>query len=672
MYPENNLLAYVIYIVFFLGMMALFAYLIYRRVTIIRKGEPKNRYDQIGKRLWLTFKVVLGQTRILNPRFWDGGIAHAFIFWGFVVLLINSTNVIFGGLIPGFHFPFLAPGAELLTIYNYMRDIFELIVTVMVLYAFFRRLFIKPKRLTINWEGYLILTFILLIMVSDFFMNGAEWVLHGTALKNPSLMNFWMGRWFTAHNMSADTASLVHHIGWWTHAAIVLIFLNFLPVSKHFHVITAPFNVFFQNLEIGPLPALDIENAEHYGASKLHHFTWKSILDVYTCTECGRCQSVCPAYGTGKLLTPKGINEDMRHYINENMDDLVRHSRKELDEMELKHDPLIGSVISEEVLWACTTCRACEEACPLTIEFVERIVDMRRSLVLEESRFPTELQTAFNGMERNGNPWNMNEDRLAWAKEDSDLTVKTVEENPDYEILYWVGCAGAFDQKGQKIARAFTKILNAAQVNFAVLGNQEQCTGDSARRAGNEYLFSMMAESNVETLNKAGVKKIVTTCPHCLNTLKNEYPQFGGHYEVIHHTQFINQLIADGKLRLSEETSKKTLTYHDPCYLGRYNHEFEAPRQVLHSIKGLELVEMKNSHHASFCCGAGGAQMWKEEEKGKQPVRQARMEQALDVQASEIATACPFCLTMLTDANNEMEAGVEVRDLAEIVAERLS
>ena len=671
MYPESNHLAYGIYIVFFVGMISLFIYLIYRRITVIRKGEPKNRYDQIGKRLWLTIKVVLGQTRILNPRFWDGGIAHAFIFWGFVVLLINSANVIIGGLIPGFHFPFLGPGTKTLTVYNYMRDIFEIIVTVMVLYAFFRRLVLKPKRLTINWEGYLILTFILLIMLSDFFMNGAEWVLHGPALSNASIMHHWMGSWFNAGSMSAATATAIFHIGWWTHAAVVLIFLNFLPVSKHFHVLTAPFNVFFQNLEIGPLSTLDIENAEHYGASKIHHFAWKDILDVYTCTECGRCQSVCPAYNTGKLLTPKGINEDMRHYINENMDDLVKHSRQELDELELKHDPLIGSVISEEVLWACTTCRACEEACPLTIEFVERIVDMRRSLVLEESKFPNELQAAFNGMERNGNPWNINEDRLAWVKEEPDLQVKTVEENPDFEILYWVGCAGAFDQKGQKIARSFTRILNKANVNFAVLGNQEQCTGDSARRAGNEYLFSMMAEQNVETLNNAGVKKIVTTCPHCLNTLKNEYPQFGGNYEVIHHTQFINQLISEGKIKLSDNGEHKKLTYHDPCYLGRYNGEFEAPREVLQNIKGLELTEMKNSRQASFCCGAGGAQMWKEEEKGKQPVRQARMQQAVDVHAEEIATACPFCLTMLTDASNEMETNVAVRDLAEIVAERL-
>ncbi len=670
MYPTSSPVAYAIYLLFFLSMIGLFAFLIYRRVVIIRKGEPKDRFDQIGTRVLKTLKIVFGQTRILNPRFWDGGIAHAFIFWGFVVLLINSTNVLLGGLFHGFHFPFLGPQSQALTVYNYIRDIFELIVTVMVLYAFFRRLVIKPKRLSNHWDGYVILTFILLIMLSDFFMNGAERVMHPAHLDNASLMHHLMGNLFIAQGMQWETAHIIYNVGWWVHAVVVLVFLNILPISKHFHVITAPFNVFFQRLDSGYLPALDIENAEHYGASKLHHFAWKDILDVYSCTECGRCQSVCPAFNTGKLLSPKKINEHMRDYINDNINDLVNLSREELEEKELKGDPLIGSVIPKEMLWACTTCRACEEACPLTIEFIDRIVEMRRSLVLEESDFPKELQTAFNGMERNGNPWNINEDRLKWAKDDESIQVKTVDENPDFDILYWVGCAGAFDEQGQKIARSFTKILNKANVNFAVLGNKEQCTGDSARRAGNEYLFSMLAESNVETLNNAGVKKIVTTCPHCFNTLKNEYPQFGGNYEVIHHSQFIDQLLKEGKIQLKEAEKVRT-TFHDPCYLGRHNHEYEAPRDVLIHVQGIELTEMKNNRQHSFCCGAGGAQMWKEEEQGNEAVRRARMQQAMDVQAEQVATACPFCLTMLKDANTEMEGSVEVKDLAEIVAERL-
>ncbi len=670
MHPTNGMVAYVSYVVFFVIMMALFVYLMYRRIAVILKGQPKNRFDQIGKRIVSLIEVVLGQTRILNRNFLGAGFLHAFIFWGFVVLLINSTNVLIGGFFHNFHFPFLGRGSSALTVYNNMRDIFELIVAVMVVVAFFRRMVLKPKRLTINWEGYLILLFILLIMLSDFVMNGAEKVLHPAGLSNASLMNFWMGSVFQSWHMTAQTAQILLNIGWWTHAAVLLIFLNFLPLSKHFHVITAPFNVFFRRLDPEPMPTIDIENAEHYGASKIHHFAWKDILDVYTCTECGRCQSVCPAFNTGKLLSPKKINEDMRHYINENINLIISHSGEELDELEAAHDPLVGNVISEEVLWACTTCRACENACPLTIEFIDRIVDMRRHLVLEESRFPKELQIAFNGMERNGNPWNMNEDRLQWAKEDSSLQVKTVEENPDFDILYWVGCAGAFDQSGQNIARAFTKILNHAGVNFAVLGNKESCTGDSARRAGNEYLFSMMAEGNIETLNQAGVKKIVTTCPHCLHTLKNEYPQFGGDYEVIHHTQFIDQLMQEGKLKLDSGKKNQRLTFHDPCYLGRHNHIYDAPRDDVKRL-GFDFVELENSHQSSFCCGAGGAQMWKEEETGEEAVRRKRFAEVQQSGAEMLGTACPFCLTMMHDAANELESDVAVKDIAEIVAGQL-
>ncbi len=670
MHPTNGTVAYVIYIVFFVVMMVLFIYLMYRRIAIVLKGQPKNRFDQIGKRIVLLIKVVLGQTRILNRNFLGAGFLHAFIFWGFVVLLINSTNVLIGGFFHEFHFPFLNNGSTALTVYYYMRDIFEIIVAVMVLIAVFRRSVLKPKRLTINWEGYLILLFIFLIMLSDFVMNGAEKILHPSHLNNASLMNYWMGSLFQSWHISVRTAQILLDMGWWTHAGVLLLFLNFLPLSKHFHVITAPFNVFFRRLDPEPIPAIDIENAEHYGASKIHHFAWKDILDVFTCTECGRCQSVCPAFNTGKLLSPKKINEDMRHYINENMSLLVAHSAKELDELQATHDPLVGNVISEEVLWACTTCRACENACPLTIEFIDRIVEMRRHLVLEESRFPRELQSAFNGMERNGNPWNMNEDRLAWVKEDPSLEVKTVDENPDFEILYWVGCAGAFDQKGQNIARAFTKILNHAQVNFAVLGNKESCTGDSARRSGNEYLFSMMAEANVQTLNQAKVKKIVTTCPHCLHTLKNEYPQFGGQYEVIHHTQYIEELIHSGRVKLSRDEQQRKVAFHDPCYLGRHNRVFDAPREDVRQL-GFDLVELKDHRENSFCCGAGGAQMWKEEEPGQEPVRQHRFKEVQESGADILGTACPFCLTMLHDASNELESDIRVRDVAELVAEQL-
>jgi len=331
---------------------------------------------------------------------------------------------------------------------------------------------------------------------------------------------------------------------------------------------------------------------------------------------------------------------------------------------------LLDFALSSSALWACTTCAACVEVCPVGNEPMMDILTMRRDRVLMESNFPKELQGAYNGMERNQNPWNMNEDRLKWAKEDPELEVKTVEENPDYDILYWVGCAGAFDSRGQEVARSFTKILNKAHVNFAVLGNKESCTGDSARRSGNEYLFSMMAEQNVETLNAAKAKKIVTTCPHCMHTIKNEYKDFGGNYEVIHHTEFIDKLISDHKLPMDTK-GKGSITFHDPCYLGRHNGVYDAPRKDLANA-GFKTIEMERNKNNSFCCGAGGGQMWKEEEAGNEAVRRDRMQEAIETSADTVGTACPFCKVMMSDAANELDTKIKVKDIAELIADKLT
>jgi Fe-S oxidoreductase len=325
--------------------------------------------------------------------------------------------------------------------------------------------------------------------------------------------------------------------------------------------------------------------------------------------------------------------------------------------------------LTESAVWACTSCAACVEICPVGNEPMFDILNIRRDRVLMEAKFPAQLQTAFNGMERNSNPWNLNKDRLEWAKEDPDISVQTTDENPNFDILYWVGCAGAFDQKGQIVARSFAKILNTAGVNFAVLGNKEGCTGDSARRTGNEYLFTMMAEANVENLNKLKTKKIVTTCPHCLHTIKTEYPQFGGDYEVIHHSQLISELISDNKIKLQNKSESK-ITYHDPCYLGRQNNIYDAPRNVL-KASSANFVEMNRIRERSFCCGAGGGNMWKEEEEGREAVRRERFREAEKCGAKTIGTGCPFCLTMLRDAGNELESSVQVKDIAEIVADRM-
>lgn len=416
----------------------------------------------------------------------------------------------------------------------------------------------------------------------------------------------------------------------------------------------------------GTLEIIDFENdqTEQYGVAKIEHLEKSQLLDAYACIMCNRCQDVCPAYLTGKELSPSALEINKRTYLNQN--------RKALAGGEESKELILDYGLSPSALWACTSCAACVEICPVGNEPMYDILTIRRDRVLMESNFPKQLQGAFNGMERNQNPWNMNEDRLKWMEADPSLVVKTVEQNPDFEILYWIGCAGTFDQRAQKITRAFTKILNKAEINFAVLGNKEGCTGDSARRAGNEYLFSKMALHNIETLNTYKVKKIVVTCPHCLHTLKNEYPQMGGRYEVIHYSQYIETLLASGKIKFDAKirASKIKIAYHDPCYLGRHNRIFEAPRNILKSL-GRPFAELERNKTNSFCCGAGGAQMWKEEEKGSESVRHNRLKEIQKTSSDLLCTTCPFCLTMLTDASNELQVAIEIQDLAQILVEYL-
>ncbi|MGE5860522.1 MAG: (Fe-S)-binding protein, partial [Ignavibacteria bacterium] len=458
---------------------------------------------------------------------------------------------------------------------------------------------------------------------------------------------------------------------WWAHILTVLGFLNYLPYSKHLHVLTSIPNTFLADLRINrnTIKPLDLEreNIQFFGAADIEHLSWKQILDGYSCTECGRCTAACPAANVGKSLSPRKIIVDIRKRTLEKAPHLVSGDTEgEAFQKQLVHD-----YITDLELWECTTCNACVQECPVMIEHLDSIIDMRRNLVLSETRFPANLNNVFKSIENNYTPWAFNQsDRAQWAE---GMGIKTMAEDPDCDILFWVGCAGSFDNRYKKVTKTFASIMQKANINFRILGIEEKCNGDTARRLGNEYLAQVMIKDNVETLNKYKVKKIVTACPHCFHSLGREYKQFGGDYDVIHHSQFINRLLDEKKIELSSDTYNKKVTYHDSCYLGRYNNVYNSPRNVLENIPGLELREMKRNRSKGFCCGAGGGRMFLEDEEGGR-INLERTREALDTNPDAIASACPFCMTMITDGVKHFEKSeeIQVKDISEFVFENIN
>jgi Fe-S oxidoreductase len=531
---------------------------------------------------------------------------------------------------------------------------------------------LRPKHIeALSLDAFVIIGLIVVLMIAMLFANGIEIALGDIPRSAWTPGSTAIGNWLAGQ---PESGLFAWHEGfWWLHALVLLFFLNYLPFSKHLHILAALPNVYLRRLSfVTDLPRLDFENSETFGVSKVTEFTWKQLFDGYACTQCGRCDNNCPAWRTDKPLSPK-------HIINDAKDNLKLNARPLLASRSWRNlspapadtelaTPLIGfEQITTDALWACTTCGACMEQCPVFIEHVPKIVDMRRSLVMMESAFPAELTNVFKDLETNGNPYAMAAtSRAKWAE---GLEVPLLSDKPDAEYLYWVGCAGAFDDRNRRTSRALVRCLQAAGVSYAILGPEEQCCGDSARRLGNEYLFEQIAMANVELLNGYGVKKIITTCPHGLNTLKNEYPAYGGHYELKHHSELLSELLAAGRLPLGAN-GQPTVTFHDSCYLGRYNQIYDAPRETLRRL-GAHLREMPRHSRISFCCGAGGGRMWMEETLGRR-INAERTAEALKTGAETIAVACPFCLTMLDDGVKDAGAErVVVRDIAEIVTARL-
>jgi Fe-S oxidoreductase len=634
---------------------------------LVRLGRPVGRFDDLSKRVQMEGTVVLGQRKLLQRL--GPGLMHAFIFWGFLVLLTTILEV-FGEVFDDrFAIPVIGRTGWL----GLVQDIFAVLVFIGVEMAVYFRKVRRDERFKGSHleEADFILLMILGIIFTLLFLNGVK-IAQG--------LNESPAAWTPVSNlvsnlfeqMSAGWLSFFHGLFLWGHILLILGFLVYIPYSKHLHILTSSVNVFLTKTKpMGKLAKLDIdvENLESMedatlGAATVEDLTQKEILDTFTCTECGRCQSVCPAWNTEKPLSPKLLIMNLRDHVFEHGEAILdaRADKKEHEKV-----PLNPDVVEDEVVWDCVTCGACMQECPVNIEHVDHIVDMRRNLVMGESRFPQEAGAMLRSMETSKNPWGVSQsERAGWAE---GLGVRVLEDGRAPEYIYWVGCAASFDDRAKKIAQATTRVLQRAGVPFAILGARELCNGDPARRIGNEYLYQELARENIRTLDAVRARKIVTTCPHCFNTLRNEYPDFDGEYEVIHHTQLFAQLMSEGRLQPSDEV-EGLITYHDPCYLGRHNNVYDAPRQVLDRVPGLRQSEMPRHRERGFCCGAGGARMWMEEHLGKR-INGERADEAAATGADILGVACPFCMVMLDDGIKGKGSDMRVMDVSQVVGEAM-
>ncbi len=674
----------------FWGAVVFFCLAMARHLRVFAVARTASPTDRPLTRLAGTVRYGLIQTRMFRDV--RAGLMHAGIFWGFILLTIGTANIALGGLI---QVAVSAPFDGLLWAgVNAMQNAVAIVILVALAYATWRRVVERPARLTLNAHALVVLGLIGVVVAAELLAQVFEVAAHG-AVDGAFIANAAGG---ALAGMDPGITGMLFAVMWWLHMAAVAVFMCYLPYGKHLHIATAIPNILLRKVAPrGQLPAMDLEAEDAiFGVRTVADLSWKDLLDGFTCTECGRCQQACPAYATGKPLDPKSLIMNIRHeaVAAEAGVPLIPNSPSVretfgLDDRlrpEAAARPLVDVAIPYDAVWDCLTCGACVEACPVTIEHVDKIVGLRRNLVLEDSRFPKELTAAFRGMESVGNPWGQPPSaRMDWTK-GLPFKVRTVAEVKSagqldgLEVLYWVGCAAAFDDRNKRVARAVATCLDAAGISYAVLGQEENCTGDPARRMGNEYVFQMLAGQNIETLNRYGIgeRTIVTACPHCFNTIGNEYGQLGGNFAIRHHSEYLADLLKGGRLVLGADgLPGRSITYHDSCYLARYNGITGAPRDVLGAIPGVKLREMENSGRQTFCCGAGGGRMWMEETRGTR-VNAARTLQVLDTGAATVATACPFCMVMLRDGLTDAGRGqdtadpVMAQDIAEVLAAALA
>ena len=682
----NKIMMIVIFSLLFFTCMGFAAFTVRKYWMLIKKGQPREIKTPFMARINSVMVNVIFQKKLMKHPV--RGIFHIFIFYGFILYsLFHTPSQFIGGFIgePTFYLPTIIEnllgfrGLEM--VYDYMIDVASLLVLSGLAYFGGRRWITRAKELDRpSGQSAIVLSFIAFLMIFTLIGESAKMFAHPELNIDVTHLSpvrtFIQGLYTSANLTDQATANVIYMIGWWGHIACVLAFAAFVPSSKHSHLIWGPVNFFIQpDTPKGAIPFLDTENAPVWGAANVQHFEWTSLVDSLACIECGRCTIQCPANRTDKPLNPKKIMTDLKHAVMEKAPNLiaaVKEGKEGEDFLNLEGTRVIDDYTSQDELWGCTTCYACVEACPVGNNQVEAILAMRRSLVLNEGAMPAELQGALTNIENQSNPWGIG----AHKREDwiEGLNVKTMAqwkelgEKPD--ILFWVGCAGAFDDRSMKISKSIVNILNAANMKFGILGNEEQCTGDSARRAGNEYLYQTLAQGNIDKFKDYEVTKILASCPHCFNTLKNEYPQLGGHYEVVHHTDLINELVEEGRITIDKEKAKELgeVVYHDSCYLGRYNDTYDAPREAIKKVTGVAVKEPSDTKSKGLCCGAGGAQMWMEEQNENR-VNEKRTNQLTDTGAKTIASACPFCMTMVSDGlkSTGKEEDVKILDVAEIV-----
>ena len=636
-----------------------FIYGIYKRTRLWQIGKPEDRSDHRKERFRKLWREGILQVKILKER--APGLMHLFLFWGFLIplLIIVLLNLKLDLYLPGW----------LAAIISIILDLCGLAALIGIFIAFYRRFVQKLEQLDRQAEDAIVLGLLFLIVLSGLSVEGLRMSIAsaGTGIWSP--IGWLIGmvlRIFGGEN----TQAMIHQIMRRIHLFAVLGFVASLPYLKLRHIFTSPLNIYFSSFKPkGELSSLDLENIEEavsFGVANIEDFTWKQLLDLDACTKCGRCQVVCPAHLSEKPLSPKRLILDLKKHWLERSKELLARSGNGKAAEEMPESEIIEKVISEDTLWACTTCRACMEQCPVMIEHIQKVVDLRRYLVLMLSQFPKEVQLVLKNLTNNFNPWGIGfSSRGEWA---TGLDVRTFSGEDDSEILYFVGCAGAFDDRYKKVAQSFVKILNAAGIKFGILGPEEKCCGDSARRIGEEYLFQTLAQENIATFQQLNVKKIVTTCPHGYNTLKHEYPKFNGNFEVIHAVELIADLLKQGRITLKRDF-QQSIVLHDSCYLGRYNNIYEQPREIIQNISGATLLEMEKNRDKSFCCGAGGGRMWFEETLGKR-INNMRVEQALETNPNAVGVSCPFCLTMFEDGIKDkgVQDSVKTYDLIEIVA----